>query len=160
MTSIITNITTAPIVVPEWALLANDTDGDGAALDITAVSDANGLGVAGDQSRLCHLHRYGHRGWYLHLHRQRRWPPPAPTRPTSRHPRREPDQRNDSNNILIGDDADSTFDGGTGNDTILAGGGNDTIVWNATSTIFGFPFETSQDGRDYVDGGDGVDPST
>ena len=42
--------------------------------------------------------------------------------------------------------------------SILAGGGNDTIVWNATSgTIFGVTFETSQDGRDYVDGGDGVD---
>ena len=54
--------------------------------------------------------------------------------------------------------AHSTIDGGTGNDIILAGGGNDTIVWNATSgSIFGIPFETSQDGRDYVDGGDGVD---
>ena len=33
---VITNITTAPIVLPEWALLANDTDGEGAALDITS----------------------------------------------------------------------------------------------------------------------------
>ena len=30
----------APFMIPEWALLANDTDGEGAALDITSVSAA------------------------------------------------------------------------------------------------------------------------
>ena len=34
--SVYTNYTTAPIMLPEWALLANDTDGEGATLDITA----------------------------------------------------------------------------------------------------------------------------
>ena len=36
--TIFTNIVNGPIVVPEWVLLANDTDPDGPALDITGVN--------------------------------------------------------------------------------------------------------------------------
>ncbi|MCY7397713.1 MAG: hypothetical protein LH466_02590, partial [Sphingomonas bacterium] len=40
---IVTNISTGNIVVPEWALLKNDTDVDSPVLDITAVSAAVGV---------------------------------------------------------------------------------------------------------------------
>jgi Ca2+-binding RTX toxin-like protein len=52
--------------------------------------------------------------------------------------------------ILIGDDNASMFDGGTGNDIVFAGGGADGIVWNANN--FG-----QTDGRDFVDGGADTD---
>ena len=45
------------------------------------------------------------------------------------------------NQILVGNDAASSFTGGNGNDTVLAGGGNDIINWSVG------------DGRDFVDGG-------
>ena len=35
--------TTAPFILPEWALLANDTDGEGAALDVTTINAVSGL---------------------------------------------------------------------------------------------------------------------
>ncbi|MCY7280103.1 MAG: hypothetical protein LH610_04260 [Sphingomonas bacterium] len=41
--AIVTNISTGNIVVPEWALLKNDSDVDNAVLDITAVSAAVGV---------------------------------------------------------------------------------------------------------------------
>jgi Ca2+-binding RTX toxin-like protein len=41
--TVITNIAGGNIVIPEWALLANDTDIEGNALDVTAVSAAVGV---------------------------------------------------------------------------------------------------------------------
>ncbi|MFN3720228.1 MAG: peroxidase family protein, partial [Rhizobium rhizophilum] len=59
------------------------------------------------------------------------------------------------NEILLGNDAASTFDGGTGNDFVLAGGGADAIVWNANAAAGGN--NANSDGRDFVDGGAGTD---
>lgn len=41
--AIVTNVTNGNIVIPEWALLANDVDVENAVLDIVAVSGATGL---------------------------------------------------------------------------------------------------------------------
>ena len=97
-TSIITNITTGPIVVPEWVLLANDTRSrrSGAGHHRRQQRQRPRQPVAGDQSRLRDLHGYGHGGWFLHLHRQRRWhSQPHRHGQCHGHPRHQPDRRDD-----------------------------------------------------------------
>ena len=159
--SIITNIVNGPIVVPEWVLLSNDSDPDGPALDITAVSNANGLGnlsLATNPGSVTFTDTGTAGGSFTYTVSDGGTPNRTDTANVTVTRDTNPIEGTTGNNVLIGDNSASTFDGNTGNDTILAGDGNDTIVWNATSsTIFGVTFETSQDGRDYVDGGDGVD---
>jgi hypothetical protein len=50
-----------------------------------------------------------------------------------------------ADNILVGDDNASTFDGGAGDDIVFAGGGDDTII------------QVSTEGHDILDGGAGND---
>ncbi|MBQ0823847.1 cadherin-like domain-containing protein [Microvirga sp. HBU67558] len=159
--TIITNIVNGPIVVPEWVLLSNDTDPDGPALDITGLSNANGLGslsLTTNPGSVTFTDTGNAGGSFTYTVSDGGSPVRTDTANVTVTRDASPIEGTAGNNILIGDGTASIFDGGTGNDTILAGGGNDTIVWNATSTtIFGVTFETSQDGRDFVDGGDGVD---
>ncbi|MGO4525956.1 peroxidase family protein [Microvirga sp. 2MCAF35] len=159
--TIITNIVNGPIVVPEWVLVSNDTDPDGPALDITSVSNPNGLGnlsLTANPGSVTFTDTGTAGGSFTYTVSDGGSPVRTDTANVTVTRDTNPIDGTAGNNILIGDGSGSTFDGHTGNDTILAGGGNDTIVWNATSTtIFGITFETSQDGRDFVDGGDGVD---
>ncbi|WP_114944093.1 peroxidase family protein [Microvirga calopogonii] len=159
--TIITNIVNGPIVVPEWVLLSNDNDPDGPALDITSVSNPNGLGnlsLTANPGSVTFTDTGTAGGSFTYTVSDGGSPVRTDTASVTVTRDTNPVDGTAGNNILIGDGAGSTFDGHTGNDTILAGGGNDTVVWNATSTtIFGVTFETSQDGRDFVDGGDGVD---
>ena len=60
--SVYTNYTTAPFILPEWALLANDTDGEGAALDVTTINAVSGL-TASLTIGFGHRDRYRHRRW-------------------------------------------------------------------------------------------------
>jgi Ca2+-binding RTX toxin-like protein len=60
--------------------------------------------------------------------------------------------------ILVGGSGSETLIGHRGDDIVLAGGGDDTIVWNVTNPFLIFP--EVQDGRDFVDGGTGTDTFT
>ncbi|WP_147022869.1 peroxidase family protein, partial [Microvirga aerophila] len=155
--TVFTNFTTAPFIVPEWALLANDTDGEGAALDVTALSAVNGLtaSLTANPGSVTLTDTGTAGGAFTYTANDGSGAANATdtanvtvTRDTT-----GAINGNDGDNILIGDGANSTLSGGQGNDLVFAGAGNDTITWGVT-TFFGF--EIANDGRDFVDGGAGT----
>ena len=145
---IVTNIANVAngIIVPEWILLANDSDPDGpaAVADITAISGALSLTAslattpgsvtisdtgAGSGGTFNYTATFG---------AQSATGAVAVLRDTTGNI-----DGASGDDILVGDGANSIFDGGLGNDFVLAGAGNDTINWDAG------------DGRDIIDGGVG-----
>ncbi|WP_246529106.1 peroxidase family protein [Microvirga zambiensis] len=150
---IITNITTGSIVIPEWVLLANDTDADGPTLDITGLSNANGLGslsLTTNPGSVTFTDTGTAGGSFTYTVSDGGSPVRTDTANVTVTRDTNPIEGTTGNNILVGDGSASTFDGGTGNDIVLAGAGNDTIVWNANAN-------GNTDGRDYVDGQAGTD---
>lgn len=146
--AIITNVATGSFTVPEWALLANDTDVD-SVLNITGVTEngTNFTAVAGPTGDVTITHSTTQQRSFTYTVSDGSATDTATVSVTR--------DTNDvagttGNNILIGDNSGSSFDGGTGNDIVLAGGGNDTIIWNANNA-------GATDGRDIVDGGAGTD---
>ena len=108
-------ITTAPFILPEWALLANDTDGEGAALDVTALSAVNAAFTASLTTNpgSVTVTDTGTAGGTLHLHGERRLWCCECDRYGQRdgHPRHDwAINGNDGDNILIGDGGNSTLD--------------------------------------------------
>jgi Ca2+-binding RTX toxin-like protein len=151
---IVTNIANSDFVVPEWAFLANDTDSDSAVLDITGVSGSAGLinlSLSTNPGSIT-LQDNGAAGGSFNYTASDHAVPTAGTDNASVSVVRDTAGNidgNDSTNtpdILVGDGANSIFDGGTGNDIIFAGAGNDTIVWNVSNG-------GTTDGHDFADGG-------
>ncbi|SIR16159.1 Animal haem peroxidase, partial [Rhizobium sp. RU33A] len=145
--TVITNISRGTaIVIPEWALLYNDSDPDNV-LDVTAVSTTG-------QSSLTGVNLISNPGSVTFT---------DPTNAgaggsfgytatggnsdtaTVTLSQNQGTNGGNGNQILAGNNSASTFDGGAGNDVILAGGGDDTIN------------QTSNQGRDIIDGGIGND---
>lgn len=151
--SVITNISgTTNIVIPEWALLANDTDVD-SELDITAVSGANSLSnlslLTNPGSITFTDPTTGQSGGSFTYTAMGDTDTDAATVSVTRDTTATVDGTT-GDNILVGSSGASTFDGGTGDDIVLAGDGGDTIVWNANGN-------GATDGHDFVDGGAGTD---
>jgi Ca2+-binding RTX toxin-like protein len=155
--SVFTNITTAPFIVPEWVLLANDTDGEGAALDVTALGAVNGLTASlatnPDSSPVTDTGAAGGNFTYTVNDGSGAANATDTASVTVTRDTAGTLEGNNGDNILIGDGGNSTLVGGLGNDLVFAGAGNDTATWGVT-TFFGF--EIANDGRDFVDGGDGT----
>ena len=155
--NIVTNIANANFVVPEWALLANDVDPDGPNLDVTAVSNSNGLdnlSLATNPGSVT-LSDTGGAGGSFNYTVSDHAAPTAGTDSANVSVVRDTTGSIDGgngNDILVGDGGASTFDGNTGDDIVFAGAGNDTIVWNANNPAFGNP-NPATDGHDFVDGG-------
>jgi Ca2+-binding RTX toxin-like protein len=160
--SVFTNYTTAPFILPEWALLANDTDGEGATLDVTALSAINGLtaSLTTNPGSVTLTDTGTAGGTFTYTANDGSGATNATdtanvtvTRDTA-----GTIDGNNGDNILIGDGGNSTLAGGEGNDLVFAGAGNDTVNWNARSITIPFlgTFDTTNDGRDFVDGGDGA----
>jgi Ca2+-binding RTX toxin-like protein len=152
--SIITNITTGSIVIPEWVLLANDSDVDGPMLDITSVSLPNNSGLSNlslttNPGSVTFTDTGNPGGNFNYTVSDGGSPNRTDTANVTVTRDTNPVAGTTGNNVLVGDGNDTTFDGGLGNDIVLAGGGNDTIVWNANNG--------TTDGRDYVDGQVGTD---
>jgi Ca2+-binding RTX toxin-like protein len=153
--SIFTNAGTAPFVVPEWALLANDADPEGTALDVTAVAvvgnTLTSVSLTTNPGSVTVTDNAAANGTFNYTVSDG-----AATAGGQATVTRDVAGAIDGNggaNILVGDGANSTFNGGGGNDIIFAGAGNDTINWGVTSFL---GFEISNDGRDFVDGGAGT----
>ncbi|WP_424630077.1 peroxidase family protein [Bradyrhizobium sp. SYSU BS000235] len=149
--AVITNFAAnAVFSIPEWALLANDVDPDGDALDITAVGGANSIGslsLATNPGSVTLSDTGGANGSFTYTLSDgsltdgtgndvtiTRDTSPATVDGTT------------GNNIIVGDGTNSAFNGLAGDDIIFAGGGTDTITQTG-----------STGGRDFVDGGAGVD---
>ncbi|WP_262297610.1 peroxidase family protein [Microvirga sesbaniae] len=156
--SVYTNYTTAPFIIPEWALLANDTDAEGATLDVTALSAVNGLtaSLATNPGSVT-LTDTGTAGGSFNYTASDGSGAANATATGSVTVNRDTTgaiNGNGNDNILIGDGSNSTLTGGQGDDLIFAGAGNDTVTWGV-STFLGF--EIGNDGHDFVDGGVGND---
>lgn len=140
--TVITNVTTGSFVVPEWVMLANDEDPEGAVLNVTGATenDTNFSIVtspAGDvtvtaTNTAAHDFTYtvSDGGATDTADVDITWDTAGEV------------TGNGGSNILIGNAAGSQFNGGGGNDMIFAGAGNDTIVQTANTG-----------GHDFVDGG-------
>ncbi len=151
---IVTNNVNTAFTIPTWALMANDTDPDGPSLSVSAVSGVTGLAVSRTASTVTVTDTGGAGGSFNYTLTDsiaNDVGSVTVVRDTA-----GTIGGGNGDDILIGNDAANTLDGGTGNDIIFAGGGNDTIIWNSAD-LFGLPIETSQDGRDFVDGGAGTD---
>ncbi|EKF60343.1 heme peroxidase, partial [Agrobacterium albertimagni AOL15] len=145
--TVITNISRGTaIVIPEWALLYNDSDPDNT-LDVTAVSSNGQGGLTGvSLNNTVRLVTFtdptngGAGGSFGYTATGGNSDTATVTLSQN-----QGTTGGNGNQILAGNNNASTFDGGAGNDVILAGGGDDTIN------------QTSDQGRDIVDGGTGND---
>ena len=155
---IITNIGNVAngIIVPEWVLLANDSDPDGPAgtAAITGVSGFNSLTASLAPVGSVSVTDTGaaNGGTFNYA---ASWSVGAQTATGAVSVQRDTSNGTISgsdtfDDILIGDGQNTIFDGGEGNDFVFAGAGNDTINWNASGS------NGPSDGRDYVDGGVGT----
>jgi Ca2+-binding RTX toxin-like protein len=162
--TILTNISGAgAVVIPDWALLANDTDPDGPSLAVSTIvstssANANHASASvtftdtGTSATNNGGNSNGSMGNFVY-----RVSDGAPTSLTDTATASVTRDTGDitagsGNQILVGDANGSAFSGGTGDDIIFAGAGNDTIVWNANNG----GNNTATDGRDFVDGGAGT----
>ncbi len=145
-----------PFAIPDWALLSNDTDPDsaiviaatGGAASLTATHPAGGPTTITDTGG-------GTGGGTFNY---------TASDGTASDPATVTVARdvtgilggglaNTGNDIVVGNGAATTLEGGLGNDIIFAGAGDDTINWNVTSILGA---EIANDGRDFVDGGAGT----
>ncbi|MDH4440131.1 MAG: peroxidase family protein [Rhizobium sp.] len=149
--TVITNITTGSVVIPEWTLLRNDTDSDGPSLSISAVNSVAGFAASVTPGQGITINKTANTGTLTYTVTDGATPVAGTDTATiavSTDTTGTVDGTGGAN-ILIGNAAGSTFNGAGGDDIILAGGGDDTITW--TGTFLG------GDGRDIVDGGEGAD---
>ena len=141
--SVITNVN-GQITLPDWALLLNDTDGDGPqALTITSVT--GGTGATATHAAGAVSIGYTATGGSSISYRVTDG---LATDPANVNLTRDTvGDLNGTNgaDILAGGAGADTIVGARGNDVILAGAGDDTIRWSAS--LF------TTDGRDIVDGG-------
>ncbi|MFC1459360.1 peroxidase family protein, partial [Microvirga arabica] len=159
--SVITNVAAgSPFIVPEWALLANDRDPEGNALDITGTRILNasltGASLTQNPGSVTVTDNATAGGTFEYTVNDGSGAANATGTGTVTVSRVTTAALNGTAgaNIMVGNDAANTIDAGQGNDLIFAGGGNDTIVWNVDTGFFGN--ETGNDGRDFVDGGAGT----
>jgi Ca2+-binding RTX toxin-like protein len=150
------------IVVPDWALLANDTDTDGPnPPSITGVGSFNSLsathaagavtvtdsGTSGNPAR-------PNGGTFSYTVSDGL--SSASTTVTVTAVNGATVAGSTGNDILIGSSANDTLTGGRGDDVVLAGGGDDSIGWSVTNPVkFGniTIIPEQPDGHDFVDGG-------
>jgi hypothetical protein len=163
--SIVTNISGAgAVVIPDWALLANDTDVDSSSLTVGSIvssSSANathGSGAVtftdtGSSATSNGGNNNGTMGSFVYQASDNAVPTPGTDNATATVTRDTGNiDAGGGNQIIVGDANGSTIDPGTGNDIVFAGNGNDSIVWNANTG--------TTDGHDFVDGGAGTDTFT
>ncbi|MFC1459396.1 peroxidase family protein, partial [Microvirga arabica] len=153
--SIITNVgANTTFLVPEWALLANDSDPEGTLL-FNAITGQTGLASTPTRSSgsVSVTDNATADGSFTYRISDGSLFDTA----TANVDRTTSNALNGTaaGNIIIANGNDNTIDAGEGNDIVFAGGGNDTVTWNATSITLPIvgTIETGQDGRDFVDGG-------
>lgn len=146
------------IVVPDWALLANDTDTDGPSpLAITGVGSFNSLSAthAGGAVTVTDTGTGTPNGGSF-AYTVNDGVSPASAAVTVTAVSGTTITGSIGSDILIGGAANDTLTGGLGNDAIFGGGGDDTIRWSVTNPVkFGniTIIPEVPDGRDFVDGG-------
>ena len=153
---IVTNNVNVPFTIPTWALMADDTDPDGPALAVTAVSAVTELVISQPWAGEITITDTGHCRRFVQLHVERRhWDRPGQCQVV-----RDITNPigaggffggNTGDDILVGDGAASTFEGYRGDDIVFAGAGDDTISWTVDNILV-----EVADGRDFVDGGEGA----
>ena len=140
--------------VPEWALLLNDTDPNGDELDVSGIKNIVDLNGA------THTPGSGTNG-FVRFEVGDEFEGSFDYTATDGSASADAtvavkgqDAGNvtgtDADEILLGNELNTTFDGGDGNDVFIAGAGNDTIIGGAGDDITVW---SVGDGRDIVNGG-------
>jgi Ca2+-binding RTX toxin-like protein len=146
------------IVVPDWALLANDTDTDGPSpLAITGVGSFNSLSAthAGGAVTVTDTGTGTPNGGSF-AYTVNDGVSPASAAVTVTAVSGTTITGSIGSDILIGGATNDTLTGGLGNDAVFGGGGDDTIRWSVTNPVkFGniTIIPEVPDGRDFIDGG-------
>jgi hypothetical protein len=162
--SVITNHTTGPIVIPKWVLLANDSDVDGNALDITGAAIVNGslasVSLAtnpGSVTVVDQASTIGAGGTFDYTVNDGTGTTNATDTGRVTITRDTVGTLNgtNGNNIMLVNDTSTNVDASGGNDTIFGGAGNDTIIAGTGNDLIVQVGSTG--GRDRVDGGTGID---
>ncbi|MGY0793751.1 peroxidase family protein [Azospirillum argentinense] len=147
--SVFTNVAAnTPFLIPEWALLANDSDPEGPVSITGGIVTQSGLTAVRSSGSVSVTDNATAGGSFTYRVSDGGLTDTAQV--TVNRTTSNTLNGDGGNNIVIGNGSANTIDAGTGDDIILAGGGNDTIRWFANN--FGVT-----DGRDFVDGGDGQD---
>ncbi|MET0221223.1 MAG: peroxidase family protein, partial [Tardiphaga sp.] len=152
------NVNGAPFQLPDWALMANDTDGDGPFV-ITGVGGANNLTATRPAGGPVTITDTGttNGGSFTYTVSDG-----IATDTATVQVIRDTTNPiggggflggNGGNDIMVGDGVANVLEGAGGNDLIFAGGGDDTINWTATSIGAA---DIANDGRDFADGGAGT----
>ena len=152
------NLNGAAFQLPDWALMANDADGDGP-FAITGVGGANNLTATRPAGGPVTITDTGttNGGSFTYTVSDG-----VATDVATVQVIRDTTNPiggggflggNGGNDIMVGDGVANVLEGAGGNDLIFAGGGDDTINWTATSIG---AVDIANDGRDFADGGAGT----
>ncbi|WP_188517760.1 peroxidase family protein [Alsobacter metallidurans] len=156
------------IVVPDWALLANDSDTDGPnPLVISGTSNANSLTAAHGASSVT-ITDTGLTGGNPNGGSFSYTITDGGTAPNSATAAVTLTQQvgatltgTNNNDVLMDSGTAHTISGGRGDDIVFAGAGDDTITWTASGSVTHIGPLTiplvGVDGHDYIDGGLGTD---
>lgn len=156
---IVTNNVSVPFTIPTWALMADDTDLDGPILAVSAVSGVAGLTVPQPVGGNITINdNIGGAGGSFNYTLTDGIASDTGNVQVVRDITGDI-AGNNGDDILVGNGGNNSFLGDGGNDIVFAGAGDDVVTWTANSItlpIIG-AVETAQDGRDFIDGGDGAD---
>ncbi|WP_170285102.1 peroxidase family protein, partial [Microvirga aerophila] len=149
---IVTNFVNAEsFTLPDWVFLNNDSDAESAPLSISGVSAGTNLTVTRSGGSIT-ITDIGTTNGGSFTYTVGDGQASATGTVNVVRDTTAPINGGNGSDILVGNSASSTLEGGLGNDLVFAGAGNDTVNWGAGS-FFGFNFD---DGRDFVDGGEGT----
>ncbi|MFD1327188.1 peroxidase family protein [Mycoplana ramosa] len=146
--NVITNVANnTAFLVPEWALLANDSDPEGSPVSITGnPTQVNSLNVVRSGGSFSVTDTQNSGGRFDYNITDGSLSSNNAARVTVTTTTSDALNGTTANDIIVGNGNANAIDAGTGDDIIFAGGGNDTITWNANNN-------GATDGRDFVDGG-------
>ncbi|MDO9442132.1 MAG: peroxidase family protein [Beijerinckiaceae bacterium] len=146
--TVISNSTMFPILIPDWALLANDIDLDDL-ISLTATSAAAGLTVTRTTGAVAITADAGGAGGSF-SYAASDGSTTDNANVTVQRPTAQNINGNNGADIILGDDRASTITANGGNDIVLTGAGNDVV---AAGTGDDTMVWTVGDGRDRFDGG-------
>jgi Ca2+-binding RTX toxin-like protein len=149
--TIIANVGTgAAIVIPDWALLANDSDTDTAdTLHVNAVSGASGGTVAHAGTNVTFTDNTTLGGSFAYVANDGPGVSTSVTETVTNNTTSTTTLNAvATSSVLIGGGAAETLNGGAGNDVLIGNGGADTLSGGGGNDIFGFLRTT--DGKDTI----------
>jgi hypothetical protein len=153
-TVITNNVGNSTYKIPEWVLLANDTDPDSAVLDVTLISSASGflsVNLTSNPGKVTITDNASVGGSFIYTASDGSSTDTAHVTVTQ-----DTGTMNggSGSEIFIGDSSGSTINGNAGNDILIGNGGDDTLDGGPGNDTYVFGLA---DGRDTIAHSSGID---